>query len=295
MGLTKFIASAAPIIGAAAGTAVGNPMLGASLGGMLGKAAGAKIQKKENWNNYQRNVDRENYLSNIGYDRQKEFASNAIQWKVKDAKAAGINPLVALGANTMSYSPQAIGGGTEMQSQMGQDLSRSALQTATNTQRAATQLNLENMDLKNDLLRTEIASAKARLTSQISPGGMPDVQEMPLKKIKAHKNAQNQEVGYLSDTGYAKTPTGLAPVPSADVTERIEDKLLYEAPHAYRNLIKPIWSKANKPQKKYLPKGFNDWQWSVRNMEWQPVRGKGRTPINRLKKWWNKNVTDWQR
>lgn len=36
---------------------------------------------------------------------QKEFAQNGIQWRVQDAKAAGIHPLYALGANTATYTP----------------------------------------------------------------------------------------------------------------------------------------------------------------------------------------------
>lgn len=36
---------------------------------------------------------------------QKEFAQNGIQWKVDDAKRAGIHPLYALGANTATYTP----------------------------------------------------------------------------------------------------------------------------------------------------------------------------------------------
>lgn len=35
---------------------------------------------------------------------QERFAQNSIQWKVADAKAAGINPLAALGAPTSSFS-----------------------------------------------------------------------------------------------------------------------------------------------------------------------------------------------
>lgn len=36
---------------------------------------------------------------------QKEFAQNGIQWKVADAKAAGLHPLYAIGANTATYTP----------------------------------------------------------------------------------------------------------------------------------------------------------------------------------------------
>ena len=36
---------------------------------------------------------------------QKEFAQNSIQWRMADAKKAGINPYYALGASGMSYTP----------------------------------------------------------------------------------------------------------------------------------------------------------------------------------------------
>lgn len=36
---------------------------------------------------------------------QKEFAQNGIQWKVEDAKKAGLHPLYAIGANTATYTP----------------------------------------------------------------------------------------------------------------------------------------------------------------------------------------------
>lgn len=36
---------------------------------------------------------------------QKEFAQNGIQWRVEDAKKAGLHPLYAIGANTTTYTP----------------------------------------------------------------------------------------------------------------------------------------------------------------------------------------------
>lgn len=36
---------------------------------------------------------------------QKEFAQNSIQWKVNDAKQAGLHPLAAIGAQGTSYTP----------------------------------------------------------------------------------------------------------------------------------------------------------------------------------------------
>ena len=39
------------------------------------------------------------------YAQQKEFAQKGIGWKVEDAKASGIHPLYALGAQTHSFTP----------------------------------------------------------------------------------------------------------------------------------------------------------------------------------------------
>lgn len=40
------------------------------------------------------------------YEAQKEFAQNSIQWRVQDAKLAGINPYAAIGGQTPGYTPQ---------------------------------------------------------------------------------------------------------------------------------------------------------------------------------------------
>ena len=68
-----------------------DPLTGAALitGGasLLGGLIGRKSAKSTN---------RMNYML------QKEFAQKGIQWKVADAKAAGIHPLAALGAQTHS-------------------------------------------------------------------------------------------------------------------------------------------------------------------------------------------------
>lgn len=40
------------------------------------------------------------------YEAQKEFAQNSIQWRVQDAKLAGVNPYAAIGGQTPGYTPQ---------------------------------------------------------------------------------------------------------------------------------------------------------------------------------------------
>lgn len=53
----------------------------------------------------QSSADKDRALAAQQYDHQKEFAQNSIQWRVNDAKKAGIHPLYALGSQGISYAP----------------------------------------------------------------------------------------------------------------------------------------------------------------------------------------------
>ena len=70
------------------------------------------------------------------YERQKEFAQNGIRWKVADAKAAGIHPIFAIGANTPTYSPQAAVGSDYGLSNVGQNIGRAIEAGQTRYERA---------------------------------------------------------------------------------------------------------------------------------------------------------------
>lgn len=107
---------------------------------------------------------------------QREFAQSGIQWKVADAEKAGIHPLYALGASTMSFAPNSVGATNtmtplaDMAKNLGQDLSSSVNNTRTDTQRSkamvstATTLQLKNMELRNELLGAQIAKLRANNT-----------------------------------------------------------------------------------------------------------------------------------
>lgn len=62
----------------------------ASFGNLLSAPVNAALSDMANQKNHQ---------------MQKEFAQNSIQWKVEDAKKAGIHPAIALGAQGYSASP----------------------------------------------------------------------------------------------------------------------------------------------------------------------------------------------
>lgn len=230
-------------------------------------------------------------LFNRNVANQKEFAQNGIQWKVQDAKKAGIHPLAALGANTMSYTPISVGdtsSGSGLQN-MGQDVSRAIYASANKAQRQSSELQLENQSLQNELLKTEIVSAQRRL-SQTGPA-MPEVKVNPSERTASPSMSHlHQQSGDIPYTGFAKTPTGLTPVPSSDVKNRIEDQLLPELKWGVDNYFRPMFSNQNKPPRKALPKGFKDWEYQVGSQEWRPVKHKGRTPWNRTKKWFKKKI-----
>ncbi|UYD39207.1 MAG: hypothetical protein [Wigfec virus K19_143] len=110
---------------------------------------------------------------------QKQFAKNAIQWKVNDAKAAGIHPLYALGAQTTSFSPVSVG--MDMPTalaDMGQDVSRAVAAGSSNAERQLTALQLERGGLENELLRTQIMKLKSAQVGPALPGsGSSDTQK----------------------------------------------------------------------------------------------------------------------
>lgn len=109
-------------------------------------------------------------LSNAEKNRaqQEEFAKMGIRWKVADAKEAGIHPLFALGASTHSFAPVSVGSGTETSfardlGSMGQDITRAVNATRTVEERGdaytktVKDLQVSNMTLQNELLRSQIA------------------------------------------------------------------------------------------------------------------------------------------
>lgn len=117
---------------------------------------------------------------------QLQFAKEGIRWKVDDAKAAGIHPLYALGANTVSYSPVSVGGSadTSMGSAIassGQDISRAINATRTTGERedaftkTSQDLTLTKMGLENELLASQIAKLKANTNPPMpSVGPVPE-------------------------------------------------------------------------------------------------------------------------
>lgn len=113
------------------------------------------------------------------YERQKEFAQSGIQWRVRDAEAAGLHPLYAIGANVPTYTPsQPVNFGiSEMASRMGQNLSRAARAGELDADRKRVmemQLAVAASDIRLKDAQADAAYAQAARAAQetaLMPGG----------------------------------------------------------------------------------------------------------------------------
>lgn len=278
------------------------PLIGAGaslIGGLLNRDTAQDNRRAQEAANAQAAAERER-------DRalQREFAQSGIQWRVADAQKAGIHPLYALGGSGASYSAPSIQIGAALDNSnfggaiqsMGQDLSRAVQATQSQGTRvsavsaAAAQLSLERGQLENELLKTQIASARAKLSPpQIGPpipaasdayqipgqSSTPLIKQKPLEVSPAASNQPSSEGGAITDVGYARTTTGWAPVPSANVKERIEDNLPQELMHFFRNNILPSvgYNMAPPP----FPAGPGEaWWWNTGTQEYQLYKGGSR-------------------
>lgn len=209
----------------------------------------------------ERNRDAQMALAAQNQQMQREFAQSGIRWRVEDAKAAGLHPLAALGAQTTSFSPVSVGDVGGGFSAAGQDIGRAISAMKTKDEKAeaiserANELALEKGSLENQLLRTQIR----RLNSPGTGPGMPSTKKVgsnydgnlvagqPATGVISRKSEReftapgdaSKEYGAVPDVGYVSTGSGHAPVPSKDVKDRIEDVMPAEWAWALRNMGAP--------------------------------------------------------
>jgi len=98
-----------------------------------GAAVGAAVDAISSWHSGKKNREAVNHANESNADLQRSFAQQGIQWRVNDAKAAGLHPLYALGANISGASPSFTVGAGPDYSSMGQNISR-AVDAATSAE-----------------------------------------------------------------------------------------------------------------------------------------------------------------
>lgn len=214
-------------------------------------------------------------------DFQEQAAREGLSWRVADAKAAGLHPLIGAGAQptqvvgamSADVPNTALG---DAVTNMGQDLSRAQNMRKTPSdleyERTTRSLSLERAQLQNDLLRAQIADRS---------GGRPEAGDpAPVVKVPSYiehtsPGQPHEQAGAISDLQLQRTGTGYGYVPSKQAKERMEDSLLLEGEWYIRNRIKP-WMSASpppgaRPPTEPLPPGMH-WKWDYKNSEWRPSK-----------------------
>lgn len=161
--------------GAQAGFSVGGP-IGAVAGGILGGIGGLfGHKKKTDWNKKYFNE------SVRQFNVQDEYNKNQIQYRVKDAIKAGVNPVAAIGGSGGHYSPTISAGGSSGSEPGGFDTSGFAQNIKATAEqiraarenrafeKANAKLDLESKRLQNQILRQQLATE--RQPGIVSTGG----------------------------------------------------------------------------------------------------------------------------
>lgn len=227
------------------GTIVGG-VAGGFLGGPAGAGVGMGIGSMFNPAGPDPNA--------ANYRAQKEFAQHGIRWKVKDAIAAGIHPLAALGASTSSFSPSFVEDNSQDRFlQMGQDITRAVGATMTDQQKQmqslavrSAELDIQGKELDNQYRQKQLDQIGLKGPSQ--PGGeylIPGQQQSglvegkPLQRTTSRATSPHSEGAPISDVGWAEIDKGVfVAVPSKDLKERIEDNIFHEGAHFVRNFMR---------------------------------------------------------
>lgn len=98
-------------------------------------------------------------------DAQKEFAQNSIQWRVQDAQKAGLHPLYAIGGQVPGYTPSS----SFSTNSMGESIAQAGNALGhTMGQIGLMNAQLENANLQNQKLKTEISKDKVELLDAIN-------------------------------------------------------------------------------------------------------------------------------
>lgn len=147
--------------------------LGSFIGGVagaIGSIAGINSQNQANAFNREQ------------FEYQKELHRNQMQWRVEDARKAGLHPMAALGLSSMSFSPTSsspvdYSGLTNSLSNMGQNIDSAIMNAKTKEQQKeavalqnkSIALDLRGKDLNNQILEQELASKRAQLALMTGP------------------------------------------------------------------------------------------------------------------------------
>lgn len=237
----------------------------------------------------------------------REFAQNQIQWRVQDARKAGVHPSVAMGISPIGPATSSPSFQNEL-AHLGQGMSNATKARQTPAQRMAEELSLQKSRLENKLLETQIAGAAQalarnapkpvpshvsnsfptadlvvghRTVSSTRPSDDPSarINIRPAEVVAAHSPAyHSQEGGTHTSHAFVRIrnkfgQTGYSLVPSETAKERIEDDFLGGLAWHAANRFNPYIN--NAPPTEWLPYGYTHWKWDhVTQAYWPSAGGK---------------------
>jgi len=238
---------------------------------------------------------------NMEYERQKEFAQMGIQWRVEDAKKAGLHPLAAIGAGGASYSPTIVAGDTNFGSklgsvagrlaEMGQNTKRAEVATMTDDEREMSALAIRNAQLRNQLLEGQIVAEWAAIMGQPGTPPMPNVVGPSVVGPRASSGSiqAKPSISISSKPGDASTEAGNTPLnkrfdmgggatidlPSQAASESLESMGPMAAPAAVGiSALRRAWHGPDDKPKLPVPAGY-EWVWDVwsQSFKAKPIGG----------------------
>lgn len=92
------------ILGTVGGAFLGGPV-GALVGAGIGGSAGGAVDSNRANKKQEGYFNQQMAFANSQDQFQRDYVRNAIQWRIEDAKQAGVHPMAALGFQSPSYSP----------------------------------------------------------------------------------------------------------------------------------------------------------------------------------------------
>lgn len=257
---------------------------------------------------------------------QMEFATKGLTWRARDAMAAyketGLHPLAMLGVQGPTYSPTttAFNAGSPLGegiARAGQDISRGIHASADRELRgAAMNMQMERYSLENELIRTRIASERARVMQGTnppmqSPGGdnllIPGQGDSPPNPGGFIKYKPNEvtpqmtpglEPGRQPDVGHVEAPGGgKVLVPGKEFHDRAEDMPGTGWQWWWRNNIGLAFDKQGREAVLGKPAPGYEWKLNVMTGEWfqvqTPNEGFVRPRGGRSVPWYNSGRSNW--
>lgn len=173
---------------------------------------------------------------------QYDFAQRGLQWKVADAKKAGLHPLAAINATGAFYSP-VHSDAPSFARDAGQDLSRAVTTAMTARERRLLEHNavvrqqmeddrnlresnarIENTQADTALIRSQVARNNSAQVGPPAPDAAPgSVDVFPDSVIVGSPGEPSRSPGTVTDFAFGESSRGPTIVPSADMKQRVED------------------------------------------------------------------------